>query len=30
MRMEVAALEIERAYRACEQITRQAAANFYY
>lgn len=30
MRMEIAALEIERAYRVCEQITRHAAANFYY
>jgi phytoene synthase len=28
--MTVAALEVERAYRACEQITREAAANFYY
>jgi phytoene synthase len=28
--MMVAALEVERAYRDCELITRQAAANFYY
>jgi phytoene synthase len=28
--MTVAALEVERAYRECEQITRREAANFYY
>ncbi len=28
--MTVAALETEQAYRRCEQITRVAAANFYY
>lgn len=28
--MSVPAVEIELAYRACEQITRRAAANFYY
>ncbi|HWD85765.1 MAG TPA: squalene/phytoene synthase family protein [Solirubrobacteraceae bacterium] len=28
--MRVAALEVERAYRMCESITREAAANFYY
>jgi phytoene synthase len=28
--MRVAALEVERAYRLCESITREAAANFYY
>jgi phytoene synthase len=28
--MTVAAIELERAYRACEQITRREAANFYY
>src|ERR1700742_314777 len=28
--MSVAALEVEHAYRECEQITRREAANFYY
>ncbi len=28
--MNVAAIEVERAYRACEHATREAAANFYY
>ena len=28
--MTLAAIEVERAYRECEQITRRSAANFYY
>ncbi len=28
--MTVAAIELEYAYRECEQITRREAANFYY
>jgi len=28
--MSVAAIELEYAYRECEQITRREAANFYY
>ena len=28
--MSIAALEVDRAYRQCEEITREAAANFYY
>ncbi len=28
--MTMPALEVEHAYRQCEEITRHAAANFYY
>ena len=28
--MSIVALDVERAYRRCEQITRHEAANFYY